>query len=272
MIEDFIDNLIKEDIARGDLFEKIAPSRDIKAKLIAKSNGVLAGELYLRYLFKKYDIKVKFLKKDGEKFQSFDILLELKGNSNIILKLERSILNILMHASGIASNTAYYVELLKDYDIKILDTRKTRPLLREFEKYATLIGGAVNHRFGLDDCLMLKDTHLKTIDNLKDFIKEARKKIPFTSKIEVECESFEQAKEAMSLGVDIIMLDNFALEGIKEFVEFRNKNFKNVLIELSGGINKDNILDYAKTGADAISSGALIHQATWLDMSMKFIS
>jgi len=154
-------------------------------------------------------------------------------------------------------------------DVKLLDTRKTRPNLRIFEKYAVRCGGGNNHRMGLDDCLMIKDTHLKTIDNLDDFIKKARIKLPYTTKIEVECESVAFAKEVMSIGVDMIMCDNMSAEQIKGVTTYRDKVAPHILLEASGNITKDTIESYVQSGVDAISSGSLIHQAVWLDYSMK---
>ncbi len=153
--------------------------------------------------------------------------------------------------------------------MKLLDTRKTRPLLRVFEKYATRCGGAVNHRMGLDDSLMIKDTHLKTIKNLKEYIVKARKKIPFTSKIEVEAETFEIAKIAFEAGADIVMCDNMSPLHVEEVVVYRNEKYPHILLEASGNISLKTIESYAKTGVDAISSGSLIHQANWIDISMK---
>ncbi|HIC78765.1 MAG TPA: nicotinate-nucleotide diphosphorylase (carboxylating), partial [Sulfurovum sp.] len=127
----------------------------------------------------------------------------------------------------------------------------------------------LNHRMGLDDCLMLKDTHLKTIDNLKEFMQEVRLKIPFTSKVEIECESFEMVQKAMSAGADIVMCDNMSNEDIVEVVAFRDENYPAILLEASGNVTLDTIENIAKTGVDAISSGALIHQANWIDLSMK---
>jgi nicotinate-nucleotide pyrophosphorylase (carboxylating) len=141
--------------------------------------------------------------------------------------------------------------------------------LRIFEKYAIRCGGGNNHRMGLDDCLMLKDTHLQTINDLKSFIQEAREKIPFTCKIEIECEDVDFAKFAMQCGADIVMCDNMSHEAIAAVVAYKNSDFPHVLLEASGNITKDNIIQYAQTGVDAISSGSLIHHATWLDFSMK---
>ena len=177
---------------------------------------------------------------------------------------------MLQHASGIATMANKYAKLMEGTGVVLLDTRKTRPQLRAYEKYASRIGGAINHRLGLDDCLMLKDTHLKTITDLKEFIKIARKRISWVTKIEIECETFEQSQEAMEAGADIIMCDNMEIEEIARVVEFRNTNFPHILLEASGNINLDTIKKYATSGVDAISSGSIIHQATWLDFSMKF--
>ena len=186
-----------------------------------------------------------------------------------ILSLERSILDMALHASSIATLTAQYVQKLKGTGVKLLDTRKTRPLLRAFEKYAVRCGGGINHRMGLDDCLMLKDTHLQTIDDLDLFMQEVREKIPFTSKVEIECESLSMVKKAMQAGADIVMCDNMSFEETKEVVAFRNENYPHILLEASGNVTLDTIEKIAETGVDAISSGSIIHQANWIDLSMK---
>jgi len=196
-------------------------------------------------------------------------LLLISGDSKIILSLERSILDMVLHASSIATLTAQYVKAIKDTGVKLLDTRKTRPLLREFEKYAVRCGGGLNHRMGLDDCLMLKDTHLKTIDDLDLFMQEVRQKIPFTSKVEIECESMEMVKRAMHAGADIVMCDNMSEEETREVVAYRNANYPHILLEASGNVTLDTIAQIAETGVDAISSGSIIHQANWIDLSMK---
>jgi nicotinate-nucleotide pyrophosphorylase (carboxylating) len=206
---------------------------------------------------------------DGESFSKGEKLLFISGDSKTILSLERSILDMVLHASSIATLTAQYVVAIKDTGVKLLDTRKTRPLLREFEKYAVRCGGGINHRMGLDDCLMLKDTHLKTIDNLDTFMKEVRQKIPFTSKVEIECESLAMAQEAMKAGADIVMCDNMSLDETKEVVAYRNANYPHILLEASGNVTLDTIKAIATTGVDAISSGSIIHQANWIDLSMK---
>lgn len=269
MMEEFVKSTLFQDVGRGDLYALVEPAVEAGAKIIAKSSGVVAGVEYIDVLAKLENFDIKWNKQDGESFEKGDILAVISGNSHILLKIERTLLNMLLHASSIATLTRKYVNIINPYGVKLLDTRKTRPLLRIFEKYATRCGGAVNHRMGLDDSLMIKDTHLKTIKDLKSYIKKARQKIPFTSKIEVEVESFEMAKEAFSAGADIVMCDNMAPELIEKIVKFRNENYAHILLEASGNISLETIETYAKTGVDAISSGSLIHQANWIDLSMK---
>jgi len=267
--ETFLKALIAEDIGRGDLFARISTSKPIRAYIIAKSDGVFAGQEYVSTLAKMYDLSVEWHVHDGEKFSKGEKLMFLSGDSKMILSLERSILDMVLHASSIATLTAQYVEAIKGTGVKLLDTRKTRPLLRAFEKYAVRCGGGINHRMGLDDCLMLKDTHLKTIDDLTSFMQEVRKKIPFTSKVEIECESMEMVKMAMQAGADIVMCDNMSLAQTKEVVVYRNENYPHILLEASGNVTLDTIEAIATTGIDAISSGSVIHQANWIDLSMK---
>jgi len=265
----FIEDVISEDVGRGDLFSRISHSKEIRAYIIAKSDGVLAGVEYIDAMANIYNVKLDWQLSDGDSFKKGEKLLYISGESKTILSLERSILDIVLHASSIATLTSKFVQKVKPYGVKLLDTRKTRPLLREFEKYAVRCGGGINHRMGLDDCLMLKDTHLKTIDNLQEFMKEVREKIPFTSKVEIECESLDMVKEAMSAGADIVMCDNMPNSEIVKVVEFRDKNYPHILLEASGNVSLETIEDIAKTGVDAISSGSLIHQANWIDLSMK---
>lgn len=166
MIEQFIREVLAEDVGRGDLYARVSAPVPASAKIIAKSDGVLAGEEYLRVLAKMENFTLTWHVHDGERFVKGDVLMELSGDSHTLLRIERTLLNMLLHASSIATLTRRYVDLIAPYGTKLLDTRKTRPLLRNFEKYATRIGGATNHRMGLDDALMLKDTHLKTISDL----------------------------------------------------------------------------------------------------------
>ncbi len=269
MIEEFVKATLAEDVGRGDLYALVEPAVDAKADIIAKSDGVVAGEKYINVLASLEGFEIVWGKKDGDSFIKGDIIAIVKADSHTLLRNERTILNMLLHASSIATLTNKYVNIIEPYGVKLLDTRKTRPMLRVFEKYATRTGGAVNHRMGLDDSLMIKDTHLKTIKNLKEYIVKARKQVPFTTKIEVEAETFEIAKEAMASGCDIVMCDNMTPTQISEIVAYRDENHPSVLLEASGNISLETIESYAKSGVDAISSGSLIHQANWIDLSMK---
>ena len=266
-IIEFLKEALNEDIGRGDLARSLI-NKKAKAFILAKSDGVVAGIEYIKHLSELADIKFYFNFEDGDIYKKGDIIFEISGNARDLLSVERVMLNILQHASGIASNAYEFVKLTKG-KIKILDTRKTRPKLRIFEKYAAFCGGVTNHRLGLDDCLMLKDTHLALFNSIDDAIKTARKNIPFTTKIEVEAETFEMAIDAMKAGADIVMCDNMSFEEIKKVVKYRNKNYPNIFLEASGNVTLENIKDFVNTGIDAISSGAIIHQATFKDFSMK---
>jgi nicotinate-nucleotide pyrophosphorylase (carboxylating) len=264
---EFLKEALKEDIGRGDLARFIINGKS-KAIIKAKQDGILSGVEYIKYINEIADININFFKNDSDEIKKGDIICELVGDSKDLLSCERTILDILQHSSGIATNANKFVAIAQN-KIKILDTRKTRPLLREFEKYSAKVGGVTNHRLGLDDCLMLKDTHLALFSSITEAVNKARENIPFTTKIEVECETFEQAKEAMECGVEIIMCDNMDRDTIKKVVDYRNKHSKATLIEASGNITLNTIKDYIELGVDAVSSGSIIHQATFLDFSMK---
>ena len=267
--QEFLRSMIAEDVGRGDLFARISDSKPIEAYVIAKSDGVFAGREYIEQFASMYDVVFEWRVEDGSRFAVGDRLFVVRGDSKTILSLERSMLDIALHASSIATLTAQYVEAIDGTGVRLLDTRKTRPLLREFEKYAVRCGGGQNHRMGLDDCLMLKDTHLKTIDDLGSFVAEAKSKIPFTSKVEIECEDIDMVRRAMSAGADIVMCDNMTLEQTRAVVEYRDKNYPHILLEASGNVTLDTIEAIAQTGVDAISSGSIIHQANWIDLSMR---
>ena len=270
LIEDFVRALVAEDVGRGDLFARIGESRPVRAYVVAKSDGIFAGREYLEVLGAIFNIDIEWMIRDGEPFERGKKIFELYcEDSRSLLSLERSILDIVLHASGIATMTRSYVDKIAQYDCILLDTRKTRPMLRDIEKYAVRCGGGVNHRMGLDDCLMLKDTHLGIIEDLDAFMKEMRRKIPFTSKVEIECEDMEMVKKAMKAGADIVMCDNMSIEEIVEVVKYRESFYPHILLEASGNITLENIEEIAESGVDAISSGSIIHQARWPDLSMR---
>ena len=271
MIKSFVKKALQEDIGRGDLFYLVGSNAKATATIFCKDVGVFAGAEYIKALCKVEKLDLDLHVKDGDSLEHGQKIATIKGKSKKLLMCERTLLNLIQHASGIATNTRAFVDALDGESVKILDTRKTRPHLRIFEKYAVRCGGGHNHRMGLDDCLMLKDTHLMTIDNLSDFVKDARKKLPYTTKIEIECENFEQVQNAMQSGADMVMCDNMSHDLIKKVVDFRNKNYSHILLEASGNITIDTVKSYAQTGVDAVSSGSLIHQAVWLDFSMKIV-
>ncbi len=267
--EAFVRNAVEEDLGRGDLFARIVEPKEISALIIAKSEGIFAGREYIELFEELYPIRLEWMCRDGEAFSPGDRLLALRGDRRDLLSLERSILNMALHASSIATLTARYVKAIEGSGCALLDTRKTRPGLRAFEKYAVRCGGGQNHRMGLDDCLMLKDTHLRAIDDLESFMRRVRAQIPFTAKIEIECEDFEMSRRAMEAGADIVMCDNMDIEEIGRVVALRNERYRGVLLEASGNITLDKISEFARSGVDAISVGSIIHQATWPDLSMR---
>ena len=208
LLDDFLKQVLKEDMGRGDLYGRIANNSKVESYIVAKEDGIFSGKVYVERLCELLDIESEFSLEDGEGFEVRQKLVKFVGNIKDILSAERAILNLLEHSSGIATLTNAYVKAMEGSKCILLDTRKTRPLLRDFEKYSTRNGGAINHRFGLDDCLMLKDTHLSKIFSLKKFIADVRSKIPMTAKIEVECENLLQARESLEAGIDILMCDS----------------------------------------------------------------
>lgn len=269
LLDDFLKNVLREDIGHGDLYMRMPNVAEIEAYIVAREDGILSGKVYIERLCELLGIECHFTFDDGVGFKKNEKIVTFKGRMSEILSAERTILNLLEHSSGIATLTRKFVQKIEGTNCVLLDTRKTRPLLRDFEKYSTLNGGAVNHRLGLDDCLMLKDTHLTRILSLKKFVKDIRRKIPFTAKIEVECENLLQAKEALESQIDILMCDNMDVKTIKDIVRMRDSIAPNVLLEASGNITLNNIQEYANSGVDAVSAGAVIHQAVWIDLSMK---
>ncbi|WP_456433409.1 carboxylating nicotinate-nucleotide diphosphorylase [Nitratifractor sp.] len=265
----FVERALAEDLGRGDLFARIAPERTAKARIVAKSEGIFAGREYIEVFETLFDLRLDWEVADGDSFAPGETLLRLEGAADDLLSVERTLLDLALHASGIATLTARYVEKLAPYDCVLLDTRKTRPGLRELEKYAVRCGGGRNHRMGLDDCLMLKDTHLETIDDLEAFMREVRRQIPFTAKVEIECESLDAARRAMEAGADIVMCDNMPPEEIEAVVRHRDAHHPHVLLEASGNVTLETIEAIAATGVDAISSGSIVHQARWPDLSMR---
>ena len=276
-----IDEWIDEDIGKGDLTKYAIIKDKVKAKWIAKEDGIFCGVEILKLLFEKIDkeIEYNFLITDGEKFSKNQIILELNGKAISLLSLERIALNIAMHLSGVASFTYKIVEKLKNTDIKLADTRKTTPGLRIFEKYAFKCGGGINHRMGLYDAAMIKENHIAWSDNLINTVKKLRENIPFTSHIIIEAETIEQAKEAIIAGADSILLDEINPDLLRKSIKelrmtykelYKKNNAKNLIIEVSG-INHLEIEKYLIEGIDYISTSSSVTKSKWIDFSMRYI-
>jgi nicotinate-nucleotide pyrophosphorylase (carboxylating) len=275
-LHDFIKNALAEDIGDGDhsTLSSINPSAEGKAILKIKQDGVLAGMEVAEKIFRfvQPDIIFTAFKKDGDAMKQGDTAFKVAAKIHTILTCERLVLNTMQRMSGIATLTRKYVYKLEGYGTKLLDTRKTTPNFRLLEKEAVKIGGGVNHRFGLYDMIMLKDNHIdysggieKAINNAYDYVQKNNLHL----KIEVETRSLEDVEKVMKNGkVNRIMLDNFTPEKIVEALKIIDGKYET---EASGGINYDNIESYAATGVDYISSGAVIHQAVSLDLSLKAI-
>ena len=275
-IDWLIKNALQEDIADGDhsTLSTIDAFAAGKAVLKIKQDGILAGMEVAEKIFRfmQPDIEFIALKKDGDEMKFGEIAFEVKAKVHTILQCERLVLNCMQRMSGIATLTNKYVKKLEGYKTRLLDTRKTTPNFRVLEKEAVRIGGAVNHRFGLYDMIMLKDNHIDYCGGIKNAIEKAYKYVQTKKpglKIEVETRSLADVETVMQTGkVDRIMLDNFTPQLITEALKLINGKYET---EASGGINYDNLESYAATGVDFISSGAIIHQATSLDLSLKAV-
>jgi nicotinate-nucleotide pyrophosphorylase (carboxylating) len=260
-----------EDIGPGDATSLAIFTRDTKARadIIAKENGVVAGLPVARAVFTKRDPHVVFsaVLNDGARVKPLDVLVNLEGPLVSILSLERIVLNFLQRLSGIATLASQFVEAVKGTKAIILDSRKTTPGYRLMEKYAVRIGGAQNHRRGLYDMMMIKDNHIKAVKSISLAVRRAREGYP-SLPLEVEVDSLEHMKEALSLPVDRILLDNMDLETIHKAVVLGNNR---VPLEVSGGVTLENVRQIAETGVDYISVGALTHSAPAIDLSLEII-
>ncbi len=270
----FLDELIRksleEDIGTGDITTKYLDLEPINstAFIVAKADGVLAGAEVARAVFKMVDpeLKITLYRKDGDKLRPKDEIMRLEGRPGSILQGERTALNFMQRMSGIATKTAKLVALIAKTDTKLLDTRKTTPLLRTLEKYAVRIGGGYNHRFGLFDMVLIKENHIRACGSITAAVQRIRNHNT-SYKIEVEVTNMAELDEAFNAGVDRVMLDNMTPAEIKAAVK---KYKKRMEFEVSGGITEENILAYAKTGVQYISSGALTHSYKSLDISLLF--
>ncbi|WP_294065819.1 carboxylating nicotinate-nucleotide diphosphorylase [uncultured Fusobacterium sp.] len=269
-IDDLILMALKEDISSEDITTN-SVMREKKlgtVQLICKQDGVIAGLEIFKRVFELLDRETvtKLYFKDGDKVKKGDLLGEVEGDIRVLLSGERTALNYLQRMSGIATYTNNMVKLLEGSSVKLLDTRKTTPNMRIFEKYAVKVGGGNNHRYNLSDGILLKDNHIDAAGGVANAIKMAKEYAPFVRKIEVEVENLDMLKEALNAGADIIMLDNMTPEMMKEAVKLTRGK---AVTECSGNITKENIQTIIDTGVDYVSSGALTHSAPILDVSLK---
>lgn len=270
-VDEIIYAALDEDMPFGDITTEytVPADRISEGRLIAKEDGVIAGLPVFTRVFELIDpdVEIDLLKADGDKVSKGDLIATLKGPSRAILKGERVGLNLVQRMSGTATLTRRFVDLVKEYNVKIADTRKTTPGLRYLEKYAVRVGGGSNHRFSLSDGVLIKDNHIAAAGGITAAVTSVRDNIPHTVKIEVETESLDMVKEAVEVKADIIMLDNMTNEMMAEAVKYINGR---ALTEASGDMNEERVVSVAATGVDIISIGKLTHSVKSLDISLKF--
>ncbi len=269
-VDDQILSALKEDITSEDITtNSVMPEyQEGEVELICKEDGVIAGLDVFKRVFELLDAetKVEFFCKDGDKVKNGQKLAIVRGDIRVLLSGERTALNYLQRMSGIATYTRKIADLLEGSKTKLLDTRKTTPNMRVFEKYAVKVGGGYNHRFNLSDGILLKDNHIGAAGGVKEAVRMAKEYAPFVRKIEVEVENLDMLKEALEAGADIIMLDNMSVEDMKEAVRLTAGKAET---ECSGNVTKENVAKLVDIGVDYISSGALTHSSPILDLSLK---
>lgn len=268
-IEDHVKKALQEDIGFGDVTTESIIGNDLiyNAKLTSRVEGIVCGLEVFKTVFKVLSdkVEVKLLFKDGDKIQKGDVLAEIKGPAKYILLGERVSLNYIQRMSGIATETRKYQDAIGELPCKIVDTRKTTPNFRAFEKYSVKCGGGALHRFNLSDCAMIKDNHIQVAGGVTNAVKAVKANFSHAHKIELECDTLDQVKEALPLGVDIIMLDNMSFEQMKEAVSLINHR---AIVEASGNVNLDTVRQIAQCGVDIISSSAIVAKAPALDLGL----
>ena len=274
VLDTLLHNWLLEDIGRGDRTTQslvIEKSQVHQAEWIAKEAGVVAGLPIAQRVFHLLSEQINFtpLATEGECCHSSQVIARIQGPFDALLMGERVALNLVMRMSGIATLTRKYAEQIVDLPTRLVDTRKTTPGLRLLEKYATQVGGAMNHRMGLDDAVMIKDNHIAAAGGIAKAINQVRGRIPYPLTIEVETETLVQVQQALQHGADIIMLDNMPLDLMRQAVQLIRQTNNSIKIEASGNITLETIRLVAETGVDYISSSAPITRSTWLDISMK---
>lgn len=276
VLEPLFKQWLQEDIGRGDrassaLVQSINAQQ--QAIWLTKQSGVIVGLPFARQIFSLLgEIQWEPQIQEGDFCQKRQQLLSCYAQTETLLSGERTALNLVMWLSGVATLTRYYVEQIRDLPTQLVDTRKTTPGLRLLEKYATGMGGAVNHRFGLDDSAMIKDNHIRAAGGIANAIAQLRSQLPYPLTIEVETTTQSEVKAALETDVDIIMLDNMSLSLMTEMVKFIRDSGKPIKIEASGNITLDNLRQVAEVGVDYISTSAPITKANWLDLSMNLLS
>lgn len=266
-----IKEFIYEDSPTGDLTSEnsISSEQISKINIVTREDIVLSGIDIIELFFEKAVVEKKA--NDGDHLKTSDIIASIEANTIDLLRFERIILNLMQRMCGIATMTSKYVKIAKPFGVQILDTRKTTPGLRVFEKYSVVQGGGTNHRYDLSSAVMLKDNHIAAIGSITEAVKRMRT-LGDDLIIEVEVDTFEQVEEAIKTDLDAILIDNFTPNDTKKLVEYvRNNQKKNIFLESSGGINLENLHEYVGTGVDAISSGALTHSVKSSDIGFDFI-
>ena len=268
-IEEHVKNALNEDIGFGDITTDYLTDEDdiLTCTLNTRTEGIFCGKNVFECVFRilSSDIKIKFYFNDGDIIRKGDKIAEISGPARYILMGERTALNYIQRMSGIATETNKYQKAIGEYKAKIVDTRKTTPGFRAFEKYSVKMGGGSLHRFNLSDCAMIKDNHIKYAGSLTKAVEKLRENISHAHKIEVECDTIEQVKEAVNCCVDIIMLDNMSLEQMRECVKIIAGK---AVIEASGNVNLSTVREIASTGVDIISSSAIVAKAPTLDLGL----
>ena len=269
--DDILKLALREDIGTGDITTEstISAEATITGDFISRVDGVVCGTFVAARCFELVDPSVVFtpLKKEGEAVKAGESIATVSGSARSILTAERTALNMMQRMCAIATTSAYYKELVKDYPTTVVDTRKTTPGLRALEKYAVKTGGCGNHRFCLSDGVLIKDNHIKAAGGVTAAIRAARKNVPFVLKIEIECDTLEQVKESVEAGADIIMLDNMTPEQMTQAVQMIGGR---ALVEASGNMHKRDIREVAACGVDIISIGGLTHSVAAMDISLEF--
>ena len=268
-IEEHVKNALQEDIGFGDITTDYLTNEDDRMSCVLNTrvDGIFCGKNVFEMVFKilSPSINIKFYFNDGDIIKKGDKIADIEGPARYILMGERTALNYIQRMSGIATETNKYQKAVGEFKARIVDTRKTTPGFRVFEKYSVKTGGGSLHRFNLSDCAMIKDNHIKYAGSLTKAVEKLRQHISHAHKIEVECDTIEQVKEAVNCGADIIMLDNMSLDTMRECVKLINGK---AIVEASGNVNLNTVHDIASTGVDIISSSAIVAKAPTLDLGL----